>query len=71
MGDFFNLKISSPAVKVYWGQWKSLEIINGKLYRCLDVIPPETQCKQWRSQPDNLVSPCKFQSITIIRFFRN
>ena len=25
-------KISSysPAVKVYWGQWKSLEIINGK-----------------------------------------
>ena len=41
-------KISSysPAVKVYWGQWKSLEIINGKLYRCLDVIPPEAQCKQ-------------------------
>ena len=41
-------KISSysPAVKVYWGQWKSLEIINGKLYRCLDAIPPEAQCKQ-------------------------
>ena len=41
-------KISSygPAVKVYWGQWTSLEIINGKLYRCLDVIPPEAQCKQ-------------------------
>ena len=36
----------SPAVKVYWGQWKSLEIIDGKLYRCLDVIPPEMQCKQ-------------------------
>ena len=41
-------KISSYslAVKVYWGQWKSLEIINGKLYRCLDVIPPEAQCNQ-------------------------
>ena len=41
-------KISSysPAVKVYWGQWKSLEIINEKLYRCLDVIPPEAQCTQ-------------------------
>ena len=36
----------SLAVKVYWGQWQSLQIIDGKLYRCLDVIPPETQCKQ-------------------------
>ena len=25
----------------------------------------------WRSQPDNLVPLCKFQSITIIHFFRN
>lgn len=24
---------SSPAVKVYWGQWESLKIIHGKLYR--------------------------------------
>ena len=26
---------------------------------------------QWRSQPDNLVPLCKFQSIIIIHFFRN
>ena len=26
---------------------------------------------QWRSQPDNLVPQCKFQSIIIIHFFRN
>ena len=26
---------------------------------------------QWRSQPDNLVPPSKFQSFIIIHFFRN
>ena len=26
---------------------------------------------QWRSQPDNLVPLCKFQTIIIIHFFRN
>ena len=26
---------------------------------------------QWRSQPDNLVPLCKFQSIIVIHFFRN
>ena len=28
-------------------------------------------CIQWRSQPDNLVPLCKFQSIIIIHFFRD
>ena len=36
----------SPAVKVYWGQWEALKLIEGKLYRCLDTIPPETERKQ-------------------------
>ena len=29
------------------------------------------KCKQWRSQPNNLVPLCKFQLIIIIHFFRN
>ena len=53
-------KISSYrlAVKVYWGQWKSLEIIDEKLYRCLDVMPPEQPLKQ-------LVIPTHLRSIVL------
>ena len=36
----------SPAVKVYWGQWESLHLIDGKLYRCLDTTPPEMPRRQ-------------------------
>jgi hypothetical protein len=28
-------------------------------------------CRQWRSQPGNLVPLCKFKIIIIIHFFRN
>ena len=44
---------------------------NARVTNLYGYLQWQVRSTQWRSQPDNLVPLCKFQSIIIIHFFRN